>query len=128
MLHQKIFTDVLYFSSTCIFYFILYHINKFILYLYNQLCTVYLHRISILNSNVILAHTHIYSVHQGKASSDNVGLINKRECLGEVSQRMSRLHWHRMKRLPFLCKTKSLDLNKDHSTLRSQSLECTPQS
>lgn len=33
-----------------------------------------------------------------------------------------------MKRPPFLCKTKLLALNKDHSTMINQSLECSPQS
>lgn len=57
------------------------HNNKIILYLYNHLFAIYLHSISIVNSNVtlkyVLTHTYTHHIHIGKTNSDEVGLINK---------------------------------------------------
>lgn len=71
---------------------------------------------------------------QRKTSSDEVGLINK--CDGILGRKKyprecflhSRLLRHRMRRLQFVCKSKTTHFRLDHYTRRSESVQCTPQS
>lgn len=74
---------------------------------------------------------------QRKTSSDEVGLINKRDDIWVEKTHprerflYSRLPRHRVRRLQFVCKSKITHFRVNHhilTTLRSQSLECTPQS